>query len=481
MSMPFQPVILITDALFFLLTAAIVTFIFMLRSRPHMKRPWQKVVQRKTGAVSLLVLLSYYSIALLDSMHFHPRLENSVEHQQSSQIQSDYQYSNEILSVLDVMMTPMRTQVEKTFSAPLATQSFSKEMIQNDDGSVDRIYPRLEFGGAHLDDPASDKMHDIQALVVQGLIKGLLIWMGVCLLSLLVLGGLSSLGIAGYYCYIREGQSRYPVATIAMCLAVIIVLINTSMTLGSHYHLFGTDKVGQDVFYQAVKSIRTGVLIGALTTLVMLPVAIILGSMAGFFRGWIDDLIQYIYTTLNSIPNVLLIAASVLLIQVYMNNHADSFDSLTERADMRLLFLCLILGITSWTGLCRLLRAETFKLREMEYIQAATAFGVSKFKILSRHIMPNFMHIVLITVVLDFSGLVLAEAVLSYINIGVDPATNSWGNMINQARLEMAREPVVWWSLTAAFVFMFVLVLFANLFADVVRDALDPRVSEGES
>ncbi|MEM7304096.1 MAG: ABC transporter permease subunit, partial [Pseudomonadota bacterium] len=179
----------------------------------------------------------------------------------------------------------------------------------------------------------------------------------------------------------------------------------------------------------------------------------------------------------NSIPSVLLIAASVLLVQVYMSNNADNFDSLTERADLRLLFLCLILGITSWTGLCRLLRAETFKLREMEYIQSATAFGVTKAKILSRHIMPNFMHIVLITVALDFSGLVLAEAVLSYINIGVDPSTNSWGNMINQARLEMARDPAVWWSLTAAFTFMFTLVLFANLFADVVRDALDPRVS----
>ena len=90
------------------------------------------------------------------------------------------------------------------------------------------------------------------------------------------------------------------------------------------------------------------------------------------------------------------------------------------------------------------------------------------------------MHIVIISVVLDFSGLVLAEAVLSYINIGVDPSMNSWGNMINQARLEMARDPIVWWSLSAAFVFMFTLVLFANLFADVVRDALDPRVVRGE-
>ncbi len=105
-----------------------------------------------------------------------------------------------------------------------------------------------------------------------------------------------------------------------------------------------------------------------------------------------------------------------------------------------------------------------------------SALGVGHFTVIARHILPNVMHIVLITLVLDFSGLVLAEAVLSYVNIGVDPTMNSWGNMINSARLELARDPVVWWSLTAAFLFMFVLVLAANLFADVVRDAFDPRV-----
>jgi len=94
---------------------------------------------------------------------------------------------------------------------------------------------------------------------------------------------------------------------------------------------------------------------------------------------------------------------------------------------------------------------------------------------LLHHILPNVFHLVLISVALDFSSLVLAEAVLSYVNIGVDPTTESWGNMINSARLEMAREPVVWWSLSAAFVFMFALVLAANLFADAVRDAFDPR------
>jgi len=240
----------------------------------------------------------------------------------------------------------------------------------------------------------------------------------------------------------------------------------------------GTDKVGEDVFYQAIKSIRTGLVIGSLTTMIMLPMAIVFGIMAGFFRGWVDDVIQYIYTTLNSIPSVLLIAASILMVQVYMSNHAEDFNSLIVRSDMRLLFLCLILGVTSWTGLCRMLRAETLKLREMEYVQAAQALGVKQGTILIRHILPNVMHIVLISVVLDFSSLVLAEAVLSYINIGVDPTTYSWGNMINGARLEMARDPVVWWSLLASFVFMFGLVLAANLFADTVRNAFDPRRAE---
>jgi peptide/nickel transport system permease protein len=111
----------------------------------------------------------------------------------------------------------------------------------------------------------------------------------------------------------------------------------------------------------------------------------------------------------------------------------------------------------------------------MDYVVAARALGVKQAQILKRHVLPNVMHLVMITVVLDFSGLVLAEAVLSYINIGVDPSTYSWGNMINTSRLEMAREPIVWWSLTAAFIFMFTLVLAANLFADVVRDAFDPK------
>jgi peptide/nickel transport system permease protein len=164
------------------------------------------------------------------------------------------------------------------------------------------------------------------------------------------------------------------------------------------------------------------------------------------------------------------------MMQVYIENHPELFPSTEIRADVRLIALCVILGVTSWTGLCRLLRGEALKLREMEYIQAAHAFGVSHWRIMMRHIVPNVMHIVMIALVMDFSGLVLAEAVLSYVGVGVDPSMISFGTMINSARLEMAREPMVWWSLAAAFVFMLALVLSANLFADAVRDAFDPRL-----
>ncbi|MEQ1674543.1 MAG: ABC transporter permease, partial [Candidatus Nitrotoga sp.] len=247
--------------------------------------------------------------------------------------------------------------------------------------------------------------------------------------------------------------------------------------LATSYHVLGTDKVGQDVLYLALKSIRTGLVIGTITTLVTLPFALLLGIAAGYFRGWVDDIIQYIYTVLSSIPGVLLIAAAVLMMQVTIEMHPEWFETSAARADVRLLSLCLILGLTSWTGLCRLLRGETLKLRELEYIQAAQAFGVSSPRIITQHIMPNVMHIVLIAMVMDFSGLVLAEAVLSYVGVGVDPSTMSFGTLINAARLEMGRDPIVWWTLAAAFGFMLVLVLAANLFADVVRDAFDPRLS----
>jgi peptide/nickel transport system permease protein len=205
------------------------------------------------------------------------------------------------------------------------------------------------------------------------------------------------------------------------------------------------------------------------------PLALVLGVLAGYFKGWVDEVVQYLYTVLTSVPNVLLIAACVLMLQVYIDTHVELFDTGLERADLKMFLLCIILGLTGWSTLCRLVRAETLKLSELEFVQAAEAFGVSHSRTMWRHIVPNVMHLVLITTVLNFSDLILYEAVLTYVGVGVDPMLNSFGGMINLARTEMSEEPLVWWSFAAAFGFMLALVLAANLFADGVRDAFDPR------
>ena len=456
-------VVLWTDALIYLLIVVMLALGWYLRGKEHIKRPLQQIGNSKIGMVSLVVLLFFVLIGLLDSVHFKPEDDKK----------------NEIISLLDAFAAPLREHGEKTYSAPFATTLYSKEMMMQSDGSMQWGYPRLEFGGSHLEAPETQLMPDILQKAAYGLVQGLEL-MGLLLTISLLRRGNAARPEHCQRVLAARGADKASAKAIWQVLLIVVPLAAALIHLSAYYHVFGTDKVGEDVFYQAVKSIRTGLVIGTLTTLIMLPMALIFGILAGFFRGWVDDIIQYIYTTLSSIPGVLLIAASILMVQVYMANHEAAFTSVIVRSDMRLLFLCMILGVTSWTGLCRLLRAETLKLREMEYVQAASALGVKQGAILLRHILPNVMHIVLISVVLDFSSLVLAEAVLSYINIGVDPASYSWGNMINGARLEMAREPIVWWSLTAAFAFMFALVLAANLFADVVQDAFDPRRSGNE-
>jgi peptide/nickel transport system permease protein len=459
---PFQPVILATDALIYLLLVLAGGFAWYTRRHEHLLAPWRRVARSRTAMGALVVLALYVLLGVLDTLHFRPALEANGEGGQ--------RYASEVMSVLDLIATPLREHREKTYSAPFATHLYARETIEQPGGGQVRGYPRLRWGGAQLADPARDRNGDILRRALGGAALGGAAW-------LLLMFGALRLVHRKWRAWWADPHGG-PLRSAAWVGLIVLVLCGLCVTLAGAYHVLGTDKVGEDVFYQSLKSIRTGLVIGTLTTLVMLPAAILLGIMAGYFRGWVDDVIQYLYTTLSSVPGVLLIAAAVLMMQIYMSNHQDEFNSLTERADLRLLFLCVILGVTSWTSLCRLLRGETLKLRQLEYVQAAQAFGVRHFTTLMRHILPNVMHIVLIVVVLDFSGLVLAEAVLSYINIGVDPNTNSWGNMINSARLELAREPVVWWSLLAAFVFMFVLVLAANLFADVVRDAFDPRLRE---
>jgi len=472
--MSFQIVLLWSDALLFVLIAAIGALALWARRQDALRAAWGRVLKDGVAMAAATVLAVFVLIGLLDSLHYRARLE--------AQPGAAARYAVEVNSALDALLSDLRQRGEKTYSAPLATHLFAKEALEN---STQREFPRLKHGGAHLGQDLSGHEFDIALRLSRGLAAALAVWLAlVALVSrtrkqefMAVLRVMRS-GIPG------DGAGNDPkvvqskaTGAVLVALLAILLLFGVALSLGGGYHVFGTDKVGQDVLYLSLKSIRTGLLIGTLTTLVMLPLAVLLGILAGYVGGWVDDLIQYLYTTLSSIPGVLLIAAAVLMMQVIIDTHPQWFATSAERADARLLALCLILGMTSWTGVARLLRGETLKLRELEFVQAAQAFGVGRFAIMRRHILPNLMHIVLIALVMDFSGLVLAEAVLSYVGVGVDPTTISFGTMINTARMELAREPMVWWSLAAAFSFMFALVLAANLFADAVRDAFDPRSS----
>lgn len=467
--MGFQPVVLWSDVFIWLLVAGGVLAAWGISRSQPLLAAWRRVGRSRPGMAAVTVLLGFILIGLLDSLHYRPRLEGKPGEKAV--------YAIEVLSLFDAIANPLRTRNEKTYSEPFATRLYAKETLDLPGHGQVRDYPRLKYGGVHLGEREDALAEDVGFTTFRLGILASLAWLAVA-------GGVAFRsarreGIAQGLAWRKMWRGETPFAwnAVLMALGAMLVIGVPLVALAGNYHVFGTDKVGQDVFYQVLKSVRTGLVIGLVTTLVTLPMAVLLGIVAGYFRGWVDDLIQYVYTVLNSIPGVLLIAAAVLMMQVVIDTHPQWFSTAAERADLRLLALCFILGITSWTGLCRLLRGETLKLRELEYIQAAQAFGVSSGRIILRHILPNLMHIVIISLVMDFSGLVLAEAVLSYVGIGVDPTMISFGTMINNARMELGREPVVWWSLAAAFAFMFILVLAANLFADAVRDAFDPRAA----
>lgn len=463
-------VFLLTDlALLFLLLGMGLYIRHALRT-PTLRQTWRHVLHDPAAMAAGVVLVAFFGVAVMDSVHFRPLLPPAP----GAAANVGPAYSTRTLSLLDAWLSAPRESVEKTYSVPLATHQFSKESILVDGKSV-RDFPRLQFGGSHLKDAQGEWAADVARKSVLGLSYGLcgalLLWLAVALLR----GARTASALRRSLGEMWQRQTEIPWRAILTTASIMALMVGWVAALWPHYHVLGTDQTGNDVLFQAIKSIRTAVVIGSLATLATLPLAILFGILAGYYKGKIDDGIQYLYTVLSSIPSVLLISAFVLMIQVFIDKNPNLFETGLERADVRLFLLAVILGVTGWAQLARLLRAETLKLGELDYVQAARAFGVSDARIMRRHIMPNLTHIVVIVAVLDFSGLVLYEAVLSYVGVGVDPATNSFGTMINGARNEMSRDPVVWWNLLTAFAFMVTLVLSMTLFSSAVREAFDPR------
>lgn len=457
-------VFLWTDVALYALALALVAYVWHVLRQPTLQANWKKVMHDPAALSAGVLLLLFGGVTALDSVHFRRALAP-----QGGQVY----YDTRTISLLDVALARQIEMREATYSAPLGYEGISKESV-NVDGQVQRAYPRLKFGGAHLRDPAQQWAGDVARRAALGALGGAAVFTAM-LLGVAVVLRRAHGGVVQALRDIAADRTHYPLRATAATLLVVCLLGGVVTALMGHYHVFGTDRTGNDVLYLALKSVRTAFVIGGLSTLATLPLAVVLGILAGYFRGWVDEVIQYLYTTLSSVPNVLLIAACVLMVQVFLDKNPELFETGAERSDLKILLLCIVLGVTGWATLCRLVRGETLKLRELEYVQAATAFGVSHVRIMARHILPNVMHLVLITTVLAFSDLILYEAVLTYVGVGVDPGTSSFGGMINLARNEMNREPTVWWSFAAAFVFMVTLVLAANLFADGVRDAFDPR------
>ena len=461
-----QPVFLITDIFVYAILLFVLWYIWHVRSDRNLRANWRLAMKRPVAMVSSMVLGFFLLVAFTDSIHYRKVLPSAPG--------QAIQYSSEANSILDQLLQPLSSARERSYSEPLSAVAFRKETFERDGVSV-RDYPRLRFGGKHLDQPELQLSADIYQRTAVALGWASCIVLGVLMLGLLLASYGSRQSLAMLASKFLHGQTEWPWRSMAITFTLMTLSLCWVVFLSQGYHVFGTDRTGNSVLVFAMKSVRTALVIGGLTTLVVLPLALLLGVTAGYLRGWMDEVIQYIYTLLASIPDVLLIAASVLLLQVFIDKNQGVFETSLERADARLFFLCLILGITSFTGLCRLVRGETLKLRELEYIQSARAFGVSTPRVLWRHIIPNLMHLVLINTVMQFSSFVLAEAVLSYVGVGVDPKTASFGVMINTARTELAATPLVWWTLTTAFGFMFLIVLSANLLADAIRDAFDPR------
>jgi peptide/nickel transport system permease protein len=245
-------------------------------------------------------------------------------------------------------------------------------------------------------------------------------------------------------------------------------------------HPLGTDILGRDVLRLALRGTSTALWIGFVAALLSCAIGAVLGALAGYFGRWVDLAVVWLYTTVESIPYLLLILAFSYVFKANEGLRAwysETFLRTGLGISMGLFVIVLAVGLTSWVGVCRTVRGEFLRLRERDYVTAARALGVSTRRTIFRHVFPNAFHLVLVSYSLLFIGAVKVEAILTFLGIGVEQGEASWGQMIAQARLELIRHPdPVWWQLTTATVFMFGLVLCVNLFADALRDALDPRL-----
>jgi peptide/nickel transport system permease protein len=218
----------------------------------------------------------------------------------------------------------------------------------------------------------------------------------------------------------------------------------------------GGDRMGRDVLAKAIKGTEISVFVGVMAALVATLVGALLGAVAGFFGRRVDDLLEWLYNVFTAIPGILLIFA---------------FAAVFGRG---IGTVVLILGLTGWTGIYRLVRAEFMKHAVRDYVRAAQAIGASAASRMFRHILPNVSHVILVQLSILTVGFIKAEVILSYLGLGVPVDQVSWGTMLAEAQSELLLGH--WWQLAAATLFMACFVTAFSLLTDALRDALDPKL-----
>jgi peptide/nickel transport system permease protein len=220
---------------------------------------------------------------------------------------------------------------------------------------------------------------------------------------------------------------------------------------------FGADKWGHDIIKKTVKGGETSILVGLAAAALAVGLGTLLGALAGFHGGLVDDFFNWFYNVFTSIPSILMILTVAAVLQ-----------------QKGVLTIVLILGLTGWTGPYRLIRAEYIKHKAREYVMAADAIGASAWRKMFGHIFPNVSHVALVQLSILVVGFIKAEVILSFLGFGVPVGVVSWGSMLNEAQNELILG--IWWQLAAAAGTMALLVTAFSLFADALRDALDPKV-----
>lgn len=232
----------------------------------------------------------------------------------------------------------------------------------------------------------------------------------------------------------------------------------------SRENILGTDIFGQSVWRKTLYGTKISITVAVCASFISIFIGVPLGAIAGYFRGFIDEIIVWLYSTLSSVPGLLLILAfAVVLRDKTLFGH--------KLAGITSVYLAI--GLTSWVGICRLIRGEVIKHKEREYVLAAKSYGCGSGRIIFRHLIPNVFHLVIIDFSIRFVNFIHAEVILSFLGLG-EPTRPSWGAMINDARIELSRG--VWWQMLAATLAIFFISLALNIFGDALRDCLDPKL-----